>query len=192
MNDVINTILKRRSIRKYTGQISKEERDVILQCGLYAPNGGGKQMPRFLVIQNPETLEKLNVIIRDELASREAPEGHMMRKGILRARTENYHFNYHGPTLISAVCDRNYSNAMADCACSLENMQIAAASLGLGCCWSNQPHWLTDVPAVREVFETLGLKENEDIYGSISIGQTEVVSGSGAPRKEGRISCDIE
>lgn len=43
--------------------------------------------------------------------------------------------------VISAVAPRDYDNAMADCAMALENVQLAAAALGLGACWANQPHW---------------------------------------------------
>ena len=50
MNDVINCILERRSIRKYKSeQITKAELDIILQAGLYAPNAGGRQSS-FMVV----------------------------------------------------------------------------------------------------------------------------------------------
>ena len=191
MNEAIENMLTRRSIRKYSDrQIGDEALKTILECGLYAPNGGSLQMPRFLVVQNPQIMEKLNVAIRDELAGREIVEGHMMSRGIKRARTPNYHFIHHAPTLISAVCRRDYSNAMADCACALENMLLATSALGLAGCWSNQPHWLTDVPQVRAIFEAIGLREDEDIYGSVSIGYAGVEGTRAAPRNPGRICLD--
>lgn len=148
--DAIKNMLSRRSVRVYTDeQISDEALHTILECGLYAPNGGNLQMPRFLVVQDSARMERLNAVIQRELASRELVDGQMMNRGILRARKEGYHFIHHAPTLISAVAPRTYGNAMADCTCALENMQLAAAALGLGACWSNQPHWLTDVPALR-------------------------------------------
>lgn len=191
MNPVIATILDRRSVRAYEpGQIKDEELQAVLKCALYAPTGGNLQNSRFLVIQNPELMEELNSVIREELASREIVEGEMMAKGIRRARQEGYHFIFHAPTLINAVAPRDHSNSMANCCTGLENIQLAAASLGLGSCWSNQPHWLTDVPAVREIFGRLGLLEDEDIFGSVSIGYPAYVAKNAAARKEGRIVLD--
>jgi len=191
MPDAIETMLSRRSVRVYTReQISADQLDMILRCGLYAPNGGNLQLPRFLVIQDPDRMERLNGVIQRELSSREPIPGHMMNRGILRAQKEGYHFIYHAPVLISAVAPREQSNAMADCACALENMLLAAASLGLGGCWSNQPHWLTDIPALRQIFSELGLQEDEDIFGSISVGHIGLAAAKAAPRKENRIIVD--
>ncbi len=193
VNETIETMLKRRSVRAYQPeQIRDEDLEVILRCALYAPTGGNLQNSRFLVIQNPEWMEELNTAIRDELRSRPIVEGEMMAKGIRRAMQEDYHFIFHAPTLITAVAPRDHSNSMANCCTGLENMQIAATALGLGACWSNQPHWLTDVPKIREIFERLGLRADEDIFGSISVGYPKVVAKTAAARKEGRIVRDCE
>lgn len=191
MNTVIENMLKRRSVRAYTEeQIKDEDLNTILECALYAPTGGNLQNSRFLVIQDPELLEELNVAIRDELRSRPIVEGEMMAKGIRRAMQENYHFIFHAPTLISAVAPREHSNSMANCCTGLENIQLAATALGLGACWSNQPRWLTDVPKIREIFGRLGLREDEDIFGSVSVGYAAAVAKTATPRKEGRIVLD--
>ncbi len=111
------------------------------------------QNSRFLVIQNPQLMEELNGVIRDELAFREPVEGEMMAKGIRRARQDGYHFIFHAPTLISAVAPRNHSNSMANCCTGLENIQLAAVSLGLGACWSNQLRWRPDCPGQRDLIK---------------------------------------
>lgn len=191
-NPVIKNILARRSVRAFTAQqLSDEELKTLLDCALYAPTGGNSQRTRFLVIQAPERLEELNRALCTELAARELIEGQYMNKGILAARKEGFHFFYHAPAVISAVAPRDYDNAMADCAMALENVQLAVAALGLGACWANQPHWLTDVPAVRAVFQPLGLKEEEDIFGSVSVGYPARPARTAGPRKEGRIALDI-
>ena len=191
MNETIKTILSRRSIRAYEPRrISDKELETLLECALYAPTGGNLQNSRFLVIQSPALMEELNQVIRDELSSREIVEGEMMAKGIRRARQEGYHFIFHAPTLITAVAPKNHSNSMANCCMGLENILIAAESLGLGACFSNQPHWLTDVPVVREIFGRLGLREEEDIFGSVSVGYPAMRPQKAAARKEGRICLD--
>ena len=191
MNEVVKNILSRRSVRAYEAkQISDEDLKTLLDCALYAPNGGNVQYSRFLVIQEPALMDELNSVIRDKLASREIVEGQFMNRGIMRARHEGYHFIFHAPTLITAVAPRDHCNAMADCAVALENVQLAAASLGLGACWSNQAHWLTGEPALRALFGRLGLREDEDIFGSVSVGYPASIAKKAAARKEGRVVLD--
>lgn len=192
MNNIIENMLYRRSVRDYqTRQISDEELKIILECGLYAPTGGNCQFSRFIVIQRPEVIEELNELIQAELAGKELKPGQWMNRGITRARQKGYHFIYHAPTLINGVSPRDHDNSMANCANALENMQLAAAALGIGACWSNQPHWLTDVPKIRAVFARFGLEENEDIFGSVSLGYPTHEDRSMPPRKSGRINLDI-
>ncbi len=191
--DLIDVILNRRSVRQYTQrQISEDDLRTILTCGLYAPSGRGCQFSRFIVIQDPAVLEELNQLIQKDLSGRELVPGSSMSKGIARARQANYHFIHHAPTLINVVSPRNHDNSMANCSCALMNMQLAASALGLASCWSNQPHWLTDVPAIRAVFARYGLREEEDIFGSISLGYAADEPKERAPRKSGRVQFDTE
>jgi nitroreductase len=93
--------------------------------------------------------------------------------------------------LITAVSLREHENSMADCAAALQNIQLAATSLGLGSCWSNQLYWLTSVPAIRKIFKRLGFRKDEDIYGCISVGYPKYVGENVIPRKPGRIVLDM-
>ena len=53
MNSVIEAMIQRRSIKQYTGeQVTDEELEQILQCGLYAPNGMGAQAPVFVAVRD--------------------------------------------------------------------------------------------------------------------------------------------
>lgn len=192
MNDAIRTMLIRRSVRTYESeQITDEQLETILQCALYAPTSSNCQTSRFLVIQDSERLTRLNAAICKELAGREEREGQIMNVGIRAARQEGMNFFYGAPTLITAVAPRDYDNSMANCAAGLENVILAATSLGLGACWSNQAHWLTNVPAIRSAFEELGLREDEDIFGSVEVGYPKRISQRERPRKEGRVVLDL-
>ena len=190
-NVAIENMLSRRSVRSYTAQqVKHEDLECLLCCALYAPNGGGLQLPRFLVIRNAQMLEHLNAVVQSELASRSSEEGSMMSKGVRRARRSGYHFIYHAPMLISAVAPRTADNAMADCACALENILLAAEACSLGACWSNQAHWLTAVPAIRAIFAEAGLRPDEDIFGSVAVGYAAETDRTVAARKPGRVVLD--
>jgi len=61
MNETIQTILSRRSVRSYSSeQIKDEELDLILKAGLYAPSAHNQQSWHFTVIQDKEVINKLN------------------------------------------------------------------------------------------------------------------------------------
>jgi nitroreductase len=85
------------------------------------------------------------------------------------------------------VAPKTHGNSMADSANALENMQIAATALGLGACWVNQLHWLTENKALRDYLEPLGLKQDEDVFGSIVVGHPDQPLPKPSARKEGRV-----
>ena len=63
----------------------------------------------------------------------------------------------------------DHGNAMADSACALENMMLAAAGFGLGSCWINQIRWLRDEPSIRSYLLSLGMAPEETIYGGVAL-----------------------
>ena len=189
MNETISVILNRRSVRRYLPDpINEEALNLILQCGLYAPNGGNHQVPRFLVVQNKGMIQKVNALLQETLASRELIPGVYQNKSIIVAKQNKEHsFLFHAPVLIIAVAPKNHGNSMADCSCALENMQLAATALGLGACWINQIHWTCDDEPVRKWLLENGMTEDEAVFGSIVAGYPAAQLGSASPRKEGRI-----
>ena len=59
--DLLDVMLKRRSVRKYTDEeIPKEKMNKILQAGLLAPTSRNLKPCNFLVIENKETLKKIS------------------------------------------------------------------------------------------------------------------------------------
>lgn len=79
-------------------------------------------------------------------------------------------FHYGAPVLIVTANKQGYGNALADSACALENMMIAATALDLGSCWINQLHWLDENPQVRGYLYGLGLAEDETVTGGLILG----------------------
>ena len=61
MNQVIQTILKRRSIRKYHNKpVKKSDIETILQAGIFAPTGADAEPWHLTAITNLAYLEELN------------------------------------------------------------------------------------------------------------------------------------
>ncbi len=173
MNEVISTIKNRRSIRKFQEkQLSEMELDQIMEAAQYAPSGGNNQTCHFIVIQAKEVLYQLNQLVGQEFSKMEVYDGiyKSLRNSIIASKQGEYNFSYHAPTLVIAANKKGYTNAMADCACALENMMLAAVSLGIGSCWVNQLHWLTDNRRIKEFLTEYELREDEVICGSLILG----------------------
>ena len=171
-NEVLNCILARRSTRFYQNrQIDALQLDTILNTGIWAPSGGNNQTWLFTAIQNQELLNKLNELVKEGF-QRWIPDDDYPGKLRAKAVSEkpDFNFYYHAPTLIIASNRPGYENAMADCSLALENMFLAAQSLGLGSCYINQLHWLRDDPGIREFLFELGIPREHTICSAAAIG----------------------
>ncbi len=172
-NEVMETIIRRRSTRKYRPeQIGQEELETIIEAGRYAPSGGNLQNNHLIVIQNPQILSELDKLAAAEFAGMEYREDlySSVKNSIRKSLAGGYHFFYESPTLVIVASPKDYPNNIANASCVLENMMIAAESIGVGACWINQLHWLDENENVRAFEEKLGLKKEETVVGALSLG----------------------
>ena len=178
--DALEAILTRRSTRNYRPDaVEREKLDLILDAARQAPSGGNNQTNHFLVIQNREVLQTLVGMAEAAFARMEIAEDTYasLRRAILASKKGGYVFCYNAPVLIAVANRRNYGNNMADCACAIENMMIAANALDLGSCWINQLKWLNETPALVEYLRSLGMKDGERVYGAVIVGYPATESG---------------
>ena len=128
-----------------------------------------------LVITDRAVLRELAEKVRTAFAEMEEKEDTYisLKRSIRAARAGDYVFHYNAPVLIVTANRKGYGNALADSACVLENMMIAANALGMGSCWINQLHWLTDHPQIRDAMVSLGIGEEETITGGLILGYGE-------------------
>ena len=191
MNEVMKNILTRRSIRTYKEeQISDNQLNCIIEAGKYAPSGGNSQTWRFTVVQNIEKLEQLNALVREGFKNLEVDEKTYRSKksGKKAAENDNYNFYYNAPTLIIVSNDREYSNCMADSSAAIENILLAAHSIGLGACFINQLTWFCDNKDLRKYLTEIQIPENYVICGAVAIGyNSSNILPKAAPRKEGTV-----
>ena len=63
-NQVIETIMTRRSIRQYKAEpVKRETMETILKCGINAPSGMNKQSWEVRVVDNPQAVAKLKELL---------------------------------------------------------------------------------------------------------------------------------
>ena len=176
MMDALEAMMTRRSTRRMQSGIPPREKiERVLEAGRAAPSGSDSQTTHLIVITKPSVLSDLARLVQEAFSRMEVDEDTYisLRRSIEASRKGNYVFHYHAPVLIVAANRRGYGNALADSACVLENMMIAANALDLGSCWINQLHWLDGDSAVRACLEGLGLGKDETVTGGLILGLGE-------------------
>ncbi|MCI9336890.1 MAG: nitroreductase [Lachnospiraceae bacterium] len=118
MNKVIETIRERSSTRGYTAQpLTEEELDILLHAGLQAPTAANRQEIHFTVLpgSHPILLEL-------------EEEKNRLREII----SPPHNFYYEAPVVVIISADSAYPWGSLDAGIAVENMALAAESLGLG------------------------------------------------------------
>lgn len=141
MNEVMNIILHRRSIRRFDSrQIEESALQEILQAGLYAPSAGGRQDVIFVVCQDREINERLGRIKRANSHPRMATATSYVSREQPSIADDPKLTNafYDAPTVITFFAPKQFLFSVDDCAVAAENMMLAADALGIGSCYIGQ------------------------------------------------------
>ena len=169
----MEAILTRRSTRSYAEEMPHRSLiEQVIEAGRHAPSGGNNQTTHLMVFTDPGKLQELARLVADAFAKMEITEGMYgsLKYAVSASKKGGYVFHYGAPVLIVTANKKGYGNAMADSACVLENMMIAASALDLGSCWINQLHWLDGDETIRTTMETAGLAADETITGGLILG----------------------
>jgi nitroreductase len=172
-NQVIELLLDRRSVRDFTNQpIDDESLKLIIECGMYAPNAKNKQNWHFSVITNRDVIEEIN---RITLAG-------MDRLGI--KREADYHIFYHAPAVIILSSMIEGFSEM-NCGCAVENMSIAAKSLGIDSCIVGQTRFMYHQSNPIDINRLVKIPEGYEHDVAICFGYRNGPNPEPKPRKEG-------
>ncbi len=117
-NEVLTAIRHRSSARAYAKEpLAGEQLDAILAAGLQAPTGANRKEIHFTVLKGSNS-------ILEEIDAE-------MRKGYRQER-QAHNFFYEAPTMIFLSAEEGFKWSAIDAGIAVENMAIAAESLGLG------------------------------------------------------------
>ena len=107
--ETMKAIRKRRSVRKFTGEmVPREDLEKIVNAGRLAATGSNRQPWDFIVVTDAEMMDRLTVV------------GKWMRKA---------------GAIIAVVLDPYSRWWLEDGSAAIENMLIASTALGYGSCW---------------------------------------------------------
>ena len=116
---VIETIMSRRSIRKYKPEaVNRDTMKIILDCGINAPNGQNKQSWAVRVVDSPEFLNGVSEVFKQKNPQ---AAGDPNFKNMFR----------NAPTVVFIGNDTSYDCSQIDCGLLGENMVLAAWSMGI-------------------------------------------------------------
>lgn len=185
MNETLQVIKNRRSIRKYEEEsVPDEIIDAIIEAGRYAPSAVNSQERHFSIITSKEFMNELN---REAKAVAVKLEDRYLS---LMAQSENFDMFYNAPVLIFVSAPEK-TFAESDCAASIQNMLLASESLDYGSCWINFVLFAFQGPKHDELIQKLNLPEGYLPYGSIIVGKAsekpnprETIKGNTISRDE--------
>jgi len=145
MNQILETIKNRRSVRKYAPQpLSQEHLDAILEAAVWAPSAHNDQGWHFTVVRNKELIEALNADIKAALVS--SP----MDWAAAMGRSEHFHVFYGAPVVIVVSGRKDALSPLVDCSAAIQNILLAGESVGVGSCWIGLSRSLFALPDAHE------------------------------------------
>jgi nitroreductase len=138
--DAIEAILKRRSVREYTGEsIPQSDLEKIVDAGRMAATGYNRQPWDFIVVTDPDKIDKLKVAAK------------WMEKAA---------------AIIAVALDPTTKYWLEDGSAAVENMLIASTALGYGSCWLEG----YTLPHEEEFKILLGVPEDRRLLTLVPIG----------------------
>jgi nitroreductase len=157
-NEVINAIMSRRSIRQYHPMpVARDTMMQIMTCGINAANGQNKQSWEVRIIDNQNTLQK----IQDLMAAGNPALSAEMVRGCMRG----------APVMTFIARDLGYDFSAYDCGLLAGNMMLAAQSMGVGSiCLGSPVRFINDAENSAEILSLLGFSENYELSLCIGFG----------------------
>lgn len=160
-NSTIETIMSRRSIRKYKQiPVSRDTLDIILECGINAPNGQNRQSWEVRVVDDPKVMNE----IKEMMAAGNPDMKPEAVKGCFRD----------APVMIFLARDPSYPFSAYDVGLLSENIMLSAWSMGVGSICLGMPvRFIQGNEACAPVLERLGFSEGYELCLCIGLGYAD-------------------
>ena len=166
MNDVLETIKSRRSIRKYrSDMIPQDKLEKIIEAGTYAATGMGKQSPIIIAVTNKE--------LRDKLSA--------MNAKIMGTNTDPF---YGAPVVLIVLADKSRPTYLYDGSLVMGNLMLEAEEQGIGSCWIHRAKEEFESEEGKEILKSLGIEGDYEGIGHCVLGFADGPAPKAAPRKD--------
>ena len=159
VNPVLSSMMARRSIRKYLDKpVEHEKLEVIVKCGINAPNGMNRQPWVVRVVEDQQLIADVTEVFKQENAEQ-----------VKRDKDFKNMFR-NAPNLI-CVCTPAKGGGELDAGLLGENVMLAAQSLGLGtCCLGGPVRFLLSNEKCKFFLDRLDIPADYKLNYIIAIG----------------------
>lgn len=162
---IIDNILTRRAIRKYTEQqVTQEQLDTIMKCAIYAPSALNKQPWEMRVVQNAEILREINARFL------KFAQGKEFQGSAARYREPGFSIFHSAPTLVVIASDKASPYAKLDTGIALQNILLSADALGLGTCPIGSLVPVLNLPENADILKLLNIPEGYEATINVALG----------------------
>lgn len=165
---VLNTILERSSIRGYTPEkLTGDEIDALKKAALASPTAMNRQDQRFIFVLTDEKRARLEQAIIDGVLA----SGN--RDFAERMKSRGGKVTYDAP-LVIIICAKPSHFADVDAGIAVENIVLAAQSMGLSSVILGMPGSAFSGPAAEEVKREFAFPEGFEFRIAVSVGHAAV------------------
>lgn len=173
-NQVVETIMTRRSVRQYKPQaVEREKMQTIVECGINAPNAMNKQPWEVRVVDNADYINGVTELYKK--ANPKAAEDPAFKNMFRNA-----------PTVVFIGHDTKSESSPFDCGLLAENMMISAWSMGIGSCCLGSPARFMETPEAAEYLQKLGFSEGYELLYCIGFGYPDEAPAA-KPREAAKV-----
>lgn len=171
MNEIISAMEGRRSIRKFKSEMpDRKELEQIIEAGLYAANGMGKQAVITVAVTNKSVRDKISAA-----------------NGKIRGGEEGFDPFYGAPAILIVLADKNCVTHVYDGSLVMGNMMLAAHSLGLGSIWIHRAKEEFETEEWKKFLSDIGVEGEWEGIGHCAVGYIDGDMPEAAERKADRV-----
>lgn len=188
--DLLEMMKTRRSIRKYLDRrVEKEKLEKIVEAGLYAPNPGGRQGTKIIMLNDPELIDRIG--IRNANAENRNWGG----AGVSAEQPSiiddlSIASGFYGCPALGIVCIRKAQktavNAIGSAFVCAENMVLEAYELGVSSCIVGRAEATFANEGMPELLQQWGLDEEYMPLVFVCLGYINGEYPKAKPRADGR------
>ena len=166
-NMVLKSLKERRSIRRYEArQVEEDKLRTILEVGTYAATGMNRQSPIMVVVQDPDTREKLRKM-----------------NAAIMGNPDMDPF-YGAPTIVIVPADPNIPTCVEDGSLVMGNLMNAAYAVGVDSCWIHRARQEFDSEEGKQLLREWGIKGDYIGVGHCILGYRDCDMPEAKPRKQ--------
>jgi nitroreductase len=186
---LIDTIKSRHSIRKYTDrQVSREDLELILEAGNFAPNAGGGQRSMMVAVRNAELTRKIGIMNLGMFDRRGLIGSYVSKEqpSVIDDPTMKDGF-YGAPCVVAIFAQSNFMFRVADAFCIAENIVLQATELGISSCIISRGEETFVSEEGQKLLHEWNVPENYTCQCFVILGYIDGDVPQSKPRKPGRV-----